>query len=338
MTIENNHRQSKLKRILAVDDSPIILSLIKDILSSHDYQVETAGDGQEALEKYVKFRPHLVTLDLAMPGMDGYQTLRNLKDIDRYANVVMVTASEHSSALQECLGKGAVGFVAKPFKPNELINVIEQASRSTNYHDRNIVSMFSLVADKIQNVMNDMFPSSADVSVTLEDVKVRHNSLSNSQSEGLDGQDGLMSSAHASNLEDDSISNPEITMPFDEHVSFLTEIDGQAIGLVISFIKKSDLVILFGRSPDDLEHNSSKSKEFFNIINTKVLSQLADATRLKLKTKPTIYMKPKEKEQFWRLTSNLWNQIAKASFRMNYGILSIPIEIQLWYNGGHIFS
>jgi CheY-like chemotaxis protein len=338
VAVDNNHRQSKLKRILAVDDSPIILSLIKNILSGHDYQVETAGDGQEALEKYVKFRPHLVTLDLAMPGMDGYQTLRSLKEIDRYANVIMITASEHSSALEECLGKGAVGYVAKPFKPNELISVIEQASRSTNYRDRNIVSMFLLVADKIQNNMSDMFPASADLSITLEDVKVRDNSLSSSQSEDTDAQDESMSSAHASNLEDQSISNPEITMPSDEHVSFLTEIDGQAIGLVISLIKKSDLDILFGRSGDDLEPHNSKSKEFFNIINTKVLSQLADATHLKLKTKPTVYMKPKENEPFWRTASNQWKQITKASFRVNYGILSIPIEIQLWYNGGHIFS
>lgn len=312
----------ELIRILAVDDSPTIRSLIKDILSSHDYQVETAGDGQEALEKYVKFRPHLVTLDLAMPGMDGYQTLKSLKEIDRYANVVMITASEHSSALQECLGSGAVGFVAKPFKPRELINIIEQASRSTNYNDRNIVSMFSLVSDKIQNIINDMFPTSTDVSLTLEDVKVHHNSLSNGQSEGQDGAN----------------SNPLITMPSDQHVSFLTEIDGQAMGLVISSIRTSDLVILFGRSSDGLEHDSSKSKEFFNIINTKILSQLADSTHLKLKGKPTIFMKPKEKEQFWRTSSNLWNQIAKGSFRMNYGILTIPIEIQLWYNGGHIFS
>lgn len=326
-----------MKRILAVDDSPVILSLIKVILSSHGYQVETAEGGQEALEKYVKFRPHLVTLDLAMPGMDGYQTLRNLKDIDRYANVIMITASEHSSALQECLGKGAVGFIAKPFKPNELINVIEQTSKSTNYHDRNIVSMFSLAVDKIQSIMNEMLPSSADVTVTLEAVKVYDNSLSG-HPESTDGQNEPMSDAHASNLKDDSISNPEITMSSDEHVSFLTEIDGQAIGLVISFIKKSDLKILFGGSPDDLGHNSGKSKEFFNIVNTKVISQLADATHLKLKTKPTIYMKPKEKEQFWKSASNLWNQIARASFRMNYGILSIPIDIQLWYNGGHIFS
>jgi CheY-like chemotaxis protein len=65
-----------LKRILAVDDSPVILSLIKDVLTARDYSVETANDGQDALEKYAEFKPDVVTLDLTMPLMDGYQVLR----------------------------------------------------------------------------------------------------------------------------------------------------------------------------------------------------------------------------------------------------------------------
>lgn len=316
-----------------MDDSPIILSLIKDILTARDYSVETANDGQDALEKYAEFKPDVVTLDLAMPGLDGYQILRRLRDIDRYSKIIMITASEHSSALQDCLEKGAVGYLSKPFKPKELVDIIEKASRNANNPDKNVVSLFSLVADKIQNIMDGMFPSSR-ASVSLEDVKVLHNAIDTSQEKDSGSQDDSTLSN-----ETNSVLSPETLLPSCDQVSFLTEIDGQAIGMVISFIGKSDLELLFEHNGGSPESVDTKAKEFFNILNTKVLSQLADATHLKLKTRPTMYLRrPSDKDQFWRSTSNLWDQIAKASFKLNYDGHVIPIDVQLWYDGGRIFT
>jgi two-component system chemotaxis response regulator CheY len=320
MNTNTKNQEGHLKRILAIDDSPVILSLIKDILTAHDCMVETANDGQDALEKYAEFKPDVVTLDLAMPGLDGYQILRRLKDIDRYSKIIMITASEHSSALQDCLERGAVGYLSKPFKPKELIDIIEKASRNANNPDKNVVSLFSLVADKIQNIMEVMFPGSR-ASVNLEDVKVFHNAIESSQTS--------------------SVSNllPEMILPSDDQVAFLTEIDGQEIGMVISFIRKSDLELLFDQYGGSVESVNNRAKEFFNIFNTKVLSQLADATHLNLKTKPTMFMNtPSEKDQFWKSTSNLWDQIAIASFILNHQWHLITIEVQLWYDGGRIFS
>jgi hypothetical protein len=128
-------------------------------------------------------------------------------------------------------------------------------------------------------------------------------------------------------------------LPSDDHVAFLTEIDGQEIGMVISFIRKSDLELLFDQNGGSAESVNDKAKEFFNILNTKVLSQLADATHLNLKTKPTMYLRsPSDKDQFWRSTSNLWDQIAMASFILNHQWHLIKIDVQLWYDGGRIFS
>jgi two-component system, chemotaxis family, chemotaxis protein CheY len=309
----------ELKRVLAVDDSPVVLNLIKEILSSRGYQVETANDAAEALEKYASFKPHVVTLDLALPGTDGYQILSTLKDFDSDANVIMVTASEHASALKECMTKGAVGFLTKPFKPKELISMIEQASDTTKYEDRNVTSLFSLVSDRFQNLLKSMYPSFA-VSVNLDYVKVLHNA---SSSENQDGQD----------------TSTQMTMPSKEHVAFLTEVDGQQIGLVISLIKESDLKVLFVDSKADLESCINNAKEFFNVLNTKVLSQLSEATQLKLKTKQTIHMSAaRSDEQFWRSRSALWSHIAEASFTVNYSKRAIPIHVLLWYNGARIFA
>jgi two-component system chemotaxis response regulator CheY len=60
-----------------------------------------------------------------MPEMDGHEVLRRLKSLDKYANVILVTASEHSSALKSCLEEGALDFVPKPFTQKELLNAIE---------------------------------------------------------------------------------------------------------------------------------------------------------------------------------------------------------------------
>jgi two-component system chemotaxis response regulator CheY len=321
-----------LKKVLAVDDSPVTLSLIKDILTAHDYLVETVNDGLDALEKYAEFKPDVVTLDLAMPGLDGYQILRRLKDIDRYSKIIMITASEHSSALKDCLEKGAVGYLSKPFKPKELVDIIENASRNASNPVKNIVSLFSLVTDKIQNIMDGMFPS-LRASVSLEDVKVFHNAIESSQTSSVNENESRLSN------DSDSILTPQMILPSGDQVSFLTEIDGQEIGMVISFIGKSDIELLFDQNGGSAESVNNRAKEFFNILNTKVLSQLADATHLKLKTRPTMYLRrPSDKDQFWRSTSNLWDQIAKASFKLNYDGHVIPIDVQLWYDGGRIFS
>jgi CheY-like chemotaxis protein len=71
MNTNTKNQEGHLKRILAIDDSPVILSLIKDILTARDYMVETANGGQEALDKYPGFKPDVVTLDLAMPSMES---------------------------------------------------------------------------------------------------------------------------------------------------------------------------------------------------------------------------------------------------------------------------
>ena len=119
-----------MKRVLAIDDSPVILSLIKDVLSINNYQIETADNGREGIEKYRKFRPDVVTLDLAMPGMDGRETLMALKEIDEDANVLMLTAADNSLVITECLEKGAAGVVLKPFKPNDLLTAIGKVTKT----------------------------------------------------------------------------------------------------------------------------------------------------------------------------------------------------------------
>jgi two-component system chemotaxis response regulator CheY len=114
------------RKILVVDDSPSISSLLKDILSHHGYKVDVARDGETALQKYQTVRPDVVTLDLGMSDMDGYEVLSRLLDIDKHATVVIVTANPFAT-LEESTKIGAAGFVGKPFRKEQLLEAVEQA-------------------------------------------------------------------------------------------------------------------------------------------------------------------------------------------------------------------
>lgn len=113
---------------MAVDDNPAIVNLINDILTAKGHQVETAKDGKTALQKFPAYKPNIVTLDLMMPGISGYETLTKIMEIDRNAIVIMLTANGEDDAVLECMKRGATGFLTKPFKPTELMDALQTAA------------------------------------------------------------------------------------------------------------------------------------------------------------------------------------------------------------------
>lgn len=113
---------------MIVDDNPAIVSLLNDILTSRGYEVETANDGKTALEKYPVYKPNIVTLDLMMPGMSGYETLTKILEIDGNAIVIMLTADGEDHAVLDCMKRGATGYLTKPFKSSEILDSLRTAA------------------------------------------------------------------------------------------------------------------------------------------------------------------------------------------------------------------
>jgi DNA-binding response OmpR family regulator len=102
-------------RILLVDDEPPVLEVLSEYLQTQGYTTATARGGAEALAAVERECPDLVLLDVRMPGIDGLEVLRRLRQADQGPAVIMVTANEDLALARETLRIRAFDYVAKPF-------------------------------------------------------------------------------------------------------------------------------------------------------------------------------------------------------------------------------
>lgn len=119
-----------MAKILIVDDNPDIVELIASRLEVNNYDVLTAASGEEALTSAQKDQPDLILLDVAMPGIDGFETGRRLKADDATKNIpiIMVTAKGEQTDLLKAVNEvKAVGYIVKPFRPDKLLEKVEEA-------------------------------------------------------------------------------------------------------------------------------------------------------------------------------------------------------------------
>src|ERR1700676_2933287 len=113
--------------ILLVDDEPGMLRYMRTLLEVDDYKVETASTGEEAGERVQKgLHPDLVLLDLLMPGIDGLQTLEQLRKLKPGLKVVMLSCVNDTRKVVQAMRLGAVDYLTKPFQKAELDAVISQ--------------------------------------------------------------------------------------------------------------------------------------------------------------------------------------------------------------------
>jgi DNA-binding response OmpR family regulator len=103
-----------------VDDEPAILRLLRATLQANGYAVVTASRGEDALDLLDSERPDLMVLDLMMPGMDGFETLRRIRAKSQLP-VIMLTARGGDADKLKGLQSGADDYVTKPFNPDELV-------------------------------------------------------------------------------------------------------------------------------------------------------------------------------------------------------------------------
>lgn len=109
------------KRVLIVDDAIIMRMRIKEIARDSGWEIAgEAANGEEGLARYRELRPDLMTLDIVMPKMDGVEVLRQVREEDPQAKIVMVSAVDQKGKLTECIRLGAIDFIVKPFDKTRL--------------------------------------------------------------------------------------------------------------------------------------------------------------------------------------------------------------------------
>jgi CheY-like chemotaxis protein len=123
------------KRILVVDDEPHLIRSLSFILSKEGYEVLTASNGEEALQKVIESKPALLFLDVMMPKKNGYEVceeIRKMPDL-KETYILILTAKGGDIDREKALSAGADGFMTKPFSPQEVISKTKTIMQSLSF-------------------------------------------------------------------------------------------------------------------------------------------------------------------------------------------------------------
>ena len=114
--------------IMIVDDSSSVRKMVAFTLENAGYAVVEAENGQDALEKLNGSAVNMFIVDLNMPHIDGFELTRSVRSMNEYkfAPIVMLTTESQEAKKQEGKAAGATGWITKPFKPDQLIGVIQK--------------------------------------------------------------------------------------------------------------------------------------------------------------------------------------------------------------------
>lgn len=116
-----------MSKILIVDDSRTSRKILRTLLEEAGHEiVAEAENGQDGVDKYKELKPDVTTLDITMPVMDGLEALKLIKEFDKSAKVIMVTAAGQQNKMVEAIKVGASEFVTKPFEKENILKLIDK--------------------------------------------------------------------------------------------------------------------------------------------------------------------------------------------------------------------
>ncbi len=116
-----------MAKILITDDAAFMRMILKDILVKNGHTIIEATNGLDAIKKYKDEKPNLVTMDITMPEMDGIEALKQIKNFDPNANVIMCSAMGQQAMVIESIQAGAKDFIVKPFQQDRVLDAITKA-------------------------------------------------------------------------------------------------------------------------------------------------------------------------------------------------------------------
>lgn len=118
-----------MSRVLIVDDTAFMRLSIRTMLEKHGFEVVAeAENGKQAIQKYFECNPDIVTMDITMPEMSGIQALIEIKKKAPRAKIVIVSALGQEALVKEAIINGAVSFIVKPFKEEDMIQAMKKVA------------------------------------------------------------------------------------------------------------------------------------------------------------------------------------------------------------------
>ena len=142
-----------MSKILIVEDEEAIADLEKDYLELSGFEVEIASDGTSGLKKALEEGFHLVILDLMLPGVDGFEICRQIREVKNIP-IIMVSAKKDDIDKIRGLGLGADDYMTKPFSPSELVARVKahlnryERLVSSNVEENSIIEIRGIKIDK----------------------------------------------------------------------------------------------------------------------------------------------------------------------------------------------
>lgn len=115
-----------MPKVLVVDDAAFVRAKNTKLLSEHGYAVNEASNGAEAVAKYLEWRPDVVLMDITMPTMDGITAVKEIRQHDKNAKIIMCTALGQQAMVIEAIKAGAKDFIVKPFQPDRLLEAVRK--------------------------------------------------------------------------------------------------------------------------------------------------------------------------------------------------------------------
>lgn len=116
-----------MAKVMVVDDAVFMRMTIKKMLEAHGHSViGEAGNGVEAVKKYVEIKPEVVLLDITMPEMNGVEALKRIKEVDAKAKVIICSAMGQQAMVAQAIQSGAKDFVVKPFEEGRLAAAVDK--------------------------------------------------------------------------------------------------------------------------------------------------------------------------------------------------------------------
>ena len=145
------------KRLLVVDDDPGLLLAVSETLRAEGYDVKTARRGAEALVIVAQTLPDLIISDIRMPGMDGYQLVRNLRSNarTRLVPIVFLTAKDEIADRIQGFRTGVDAYLTKPFEPEELAAIVAAILQRVERTHSDLARMFGEKEDDVREFIRD---------------------------------------------------------------------------------------------------------------------------------------------------------------------------------------